>query len=377
MKMMAILGLLATVTWVVGCGRSTDASEADGGGTDVDVDTDANGDAGTDSDTDSSSMCPDAIAETCSGDGPGELSVSLQADEFGQGFHFVKLGHESLIGERTDGDNTIIIVVAWTMWLGDWSTAELTVPTSSGLHPAGVDAIGDGQVAALCDGTTCALYAALASDGTATELVAMDNGTVPDGDTVRDLWIIPNDGLTCVFGRGIHCFDGTSWITEVAASADAPLFNDAESLGSASVAVGDLGLVARSGVASWDVSGIAEHPDLLTVAFDGETYLAGDADGALWNPHGWPGPCKIANEGISSLDMRKSISHSDPGGIMGVTTSGRLFSASGPLDDFTGLCFTGQPIGTPVGAMNPCGYGYNYLVLTKSALFGGYSCSVD
>ncbi|MCK9460047.1 MAG: hypothetical protein M0R80_10445 [Proteobacteria bacterium] len=380
----ASLGLAACGADGNGCNQ--DAST----GADTDSDSDSDSDSDTDADTDTSAFgCPDPIAETCP-DGVSDVLPPLlfEAADFGEGTRFIDVSPWTVLAERdADGVRTISVIMCATA--GETCTAAnariatMDLPSDSGLHAVAVamsyyqpwdDAEAPSNMAALCGDTGCALYSAdLAGESPSTEITAIPGGEIPGATIVHGLWWGGYGEPICAYGDGIHCFDGTAWTSPITASTEDPLFNDMETfpndVTAIVVAVGDSGRLAFSGFPDWP-SYWGDDSDWLTVQplFDGGFAVAGE-DGAFGVMDGaWHMECDIADEDIVLLE----------GATIGVTASGRVFTADGPITSISGACYTGEVIGPNArGTGFECGMATNLFVMDEATVYGTTDCWID
>jgi hypothetical protein len=328
--------------------------------------------------------CPGPIAASCADGGNQTIPVLFQASEFGEGTRFVDVAPWAVLAQRDAGGTRTISIIACGWWglpctAKNARVAGIDVPVDSGPHAIALatgyfSADSLSHVAALCDDATCALYgAALTGDVPDTEISAIAGGELPSA-LVRGLWWSDLGSPLCAYGDGIHCFDGTTWSSPVPTSA-AP-FNDVDTVlvdyVLQAIAVGDDGLIARSAFPSWigertgsgDWYAVATHDDGYAIAGQGGA-LAVQAGGS------WHDGCFLGSEDVVVLAGSSRSS-------TGVTVSGRVFVAAGPVTAMEDACFTGQIVGAnPRAAAFDCGLTANLFLMDATAVYGAPDCAVE
>jgi hypothetical protein len=324
MKTAAILGVLVTIAWIGGCGRSTDASEADGGdsdvdaGSDVDTDTssdvDAGSDAGTDGGTDASDhlVCPPEPAASCDEviTWPLPYVPFASATDFGDGLEFVSVAGDPpvYLAARTSGGGAEPVVVVADMLSEAFVAIEPAAPLPGDPRPVdivsvharfdagtgldvGDEVFGYGIVALLCEPAgACALYGVPAVHGMDTpvfEPIASGEVPLPDARvllaTVTDPWDT-SIARVCALGDGVACFDGSSWTVEI--QPDGALLLGADGRfpvpGSAELlfAAGEGGRVLVEGTDEWVAPTAVTATDLVSASAS-YGLLAAGGDGVL------------------------------------------------------------------------------------------------
>lgn len=367
------------------------SSEADTGAeTDTSSDLDTDNAEGTGTDLD----CPGPIEEAC----PvtvNPLPVLLTVDDIGEGALFTALGKDSLLAVRGSDTGSAVLLFAalktepgepkWTFEKG--GLAELPVPDGVLVEAIGsvsgvpLETFGFEQLALICLDSDCALYGANVEAGATSTIVPLDNGEVPCGPSINGLKQLGVDNyLVCAYGAGFCCFDGSSWSVIVEYDPEKPLLNDVAYSFKDVIAVGDRGRLLSNGFPDWDDSyGGTVYPDYLSVTMNETQFLTSGAGGFLSYPWGVSQPCKVADEDIVALDIYND-GWDPPETVAGVTASGKIFYgySTGSLLELSQLCYTGQEVGPPVGAMvETCGIADNLLVLTDTVLYGTEECAVD
>jgi hypothetical protein len=386
--------VVASAALALGCGSTSETTcdECGDGGC---GDTDSDGDADAGSDTDPE--CPDPIAESCPNP-VDPVPLLFAASDFGDGTRFVDVAAWSVLAERDAGDARTVSIIACEQWGSEPCTTEnaavasLDVPVDSGLHAValatseyGGDPALARYLAVLCDGAGCALYGAdLDADPPDTALASVPGGELPPAATVNGLWRDMDGMSVCAYGDGIHCFDGTAWSSPVPASADDPLLNDmATTFGDApgAIAVGDLGRIAWSGFPHWDGYWGTAYDAWYAVAPYDDGYAIAGAGGRLMLHDGtaWVDACAFADEDIVALlVLTESGLEWTASGSGGVTRSGRVFTADGPVTGMHGACYTDQVVGeNPRAVSFRCGIDANVFLADETHVYGTTYCAVD
>jgi hypothetical protein len=355
----------------------------------------------TDAGTDGAWQCPDPIAETCPEGASEALPLIFNASDFGEGTRFVDVAPWTVLAERDASDVRTISVITcrsvdgYSIYPCDASTArraDLELSSDSGLHAVALangsyenETWSPSHLAVLCDDASCALYGADLFSGTPdTALTPIPGGALPETAIVYGLWWSGEDTPACVYGDGIHCFDGTAWTSPIQANAESPAFNDMTTSffggSTGAIAVGDLGRIALSGFPYWNGgSWGASLPDWLAVACYEDGCAIAGTDGALTLKIGdeWHDGCVLGDEDIAEL-----ISvYSGWGQAMtslGATASGRVFVDANAATEMESPCYTGQVVGaSPKAVTFDCGAATNVFLADETALYGTMNCIVD
>jgi hypothetical protein len=386
-----IAAAFVSATWIAGCGGGASDGSDVSDGTDVSVDTDVPVDA-ADVEDGAPRVCPEPIAERCepvAGDAaffpypPYQLPVVLRASEVGSGVRFLALSQVGvLLAERLEAGARTLLVL-----LSDWDTGEAPTVRATLALPDGSDLRGVGAVARpagaegtalpdltalLCDDERCRLYGADLGPEPAV-LAELAGGEVPASGAMNGLWWSTGPAA-CVYGVGVHCFDGRDWTSPVPEGAACGPFRAMRTCEPRTIAVGDRGCRAISGSPVWTLSGGEPGAaDLTAAACDGDQFVLGGSGGIEVESEGRL--CPIAGEPIGFLDARRDTSQPY---VVGVTASGRVFFGRGRPGPETPYCYTGQTVAPFVGAAAAyCGGAYNHNLLTEDTLFGHFLCVVE
>lgn len=382
----------ALATWLAGCGGGTSDGDdaADGDDALPDEAADVPPDEAADAEAETPRTCPEPIAEACvpvAGEGaffpypPYELPVFLRASDVGLDVRFLALTQVGvLLAERLEtAARSLLVLVSDEAGVAPTVRATLTLPAGSALRGVGavarpplpVEPELPELVVLACDDDRCLLYGADLEPAPAT-LIELAGGEVPVPGVMNGLWW--SDGpAACVYGIGVHCFDGEVWTSPVSGGAACGPFRAMRSCETRRVAVGDHGCRATSAEPDWVLAGgEASAPDLFAVACDGYEYLLAGSGGLEAEHDGRT--CPIADEPILFLDARRDGSQTY---VVGVTASGRIFLGRGLPGPETEYCYTGQAVGPLLGAATAyCGGAYNHNLLTEDTLYGSFLCVV-
>ncbi len=391
----------ALAIWLAGCGGGTSAGDDAADGDDAlpdnaadvlpDDAADVPPDDVADAEAETPRTCPEPIAEACvpvAGEGaffpypPYELPVFLRASDVGPDVRFLALTQVGVVlAERleTDGRTLLVLVSRDATDGAPTVRATLTLPAGSALRGVGavarpplpVEPELPELVVLACDDDRCFLYGADLEPAPAA-LVELAGGEVPVPGAMNGLWWSTGPAA-CVYGVGVHCFDGEDWTSPVSGETACGPFRAMRTCGSRTIAVGDHGCRATSAEPDWVLAGgEAGAPDLFAVACDGYDYLLGGSGGLEAEHDGRT--CPIADESILFLDARRDGSQTY---VVGATASGRIFLGRGLPGPETAYCYTGQTVGPLLGAATAyCGGAYNFNLLTEDTLYGSFLCAV-
>lgn len=401
MKTLADLGSIAIFLAAAAVVTAASGCDDEGGEASSDTDTDSDVDGGADAgDGGDNGICPDPTTEDCAE--PELFGIPIQAAVFGEGVSFVSASRNFLLARVGEGEEAC--VAAYPFECQDslvWSAAFLESSLPGG-EPVAIysctwtnevtgycgycdpevfeSSLGVRAVALLCDGEDCSLWGTAATPSEGAPLVPLEWGDLSGQGRMRGLYSV--DGLLCVYGAGIFCFDGEEWATEL--EAEAGVINDMDCAGSigSCYAAGQDGLYIRTSLSEpgeWETPWmyVSSGEDLLSVSWAGDAVSAGGLVSGWMLGSGVS--CPMA-EGTGPVAIAQEPSASDlpdvplPASRI-VLGDGRIVRYAYDPDWGQSSCFSAQVEGEVLDVFYlGCETSDNALVLTREGLYGESMC---